>query len=162
MPEHPPKLAEFLLRWLVGGRDADAVAGDLRESFAERGGGLFWYWRQAVSCVAVRFSLHRRMLPGLGQDFHHALRMVRRNPGYAFTAMLCLALAMGVWSGTGKLFEAVYIIWWYIGPVHHDRNLDFMFTSPRSLSWDVLRFYLLAAFLLFGIALLGRRRQIQA
>ena len=84
--------------------------------------------------------------------------------GFAVGAVFIssLALAMGVWSGTGKLFEAVYIIWWYIGPVHHDRNLDFMFTSPRSLSWDVLRFYLLAAFLLFGIALLGRRRQIQA
>lgn len=73
-----------------------------------------------------------------------------------------LALAMGVWSGTGKLFEAVYIIWWYIGPLHHDRNLDFMFTSARSFSWNVLRFYLVAAFLLVAIALLGRRRQIQA
>ena len=73
-----------------------------------------------------------------------------------------LALAMGVWSGTGKLFEAVYIIWWYIGPLHHDRNLDFMFTSAQSFSWNVLRFYLVAAFLLVAIALMGRRRQIQA
>jgi len=80
--------------------------------------------------------------------------------GAAFISSL--ALAMGVWSGTGKLFEAVYIIWWYIGPLHHDRNLDFMFTSPTALSWGVLRFYLLAAFLLFGFALLGRRRQFQA
>jgi hypothetical protein len=84
--------------------------------------------------------------------------------GFAVGAVFIpsLALAMGVWSGTGKLLEAVYIIWWYIGPVHHDRNLDFMFTSPKSLSWGVLQFYLLAAFLLFGIALLGRRRQIRA
>jgi hypothetical protein len=84
--------------------------------------------------------------------------------GFAVGAVFIssLALAMGVWSGTGKLFEAVYIIWWYIGPVHHDRNLDFMFTSPQSFSWGVLRFYILAAFLLFGIAVLGRRRQIQA
>ena len=96
MPEAPPKLAESLLRWLVGGRDADAVAGDLRETFAARGGGRLWYWWQAVSCVAVRFSIHRRMLPGFGQDFHYALRTIRRNPGYALTAMLCLALAMGV------------------------------------------------------------------
>jgi len=73
-----------------------------------------------------------------------------------------LALALGVWSGTSKLFEALYIIWWYIGPLHHDRNLDFMFTSAQSFSWNVLRFYLVAAFLLFAIALLGRRRQIQA
>lgn len=84
--------------------------------------------------------------------------------GFAVGAVFIpsLALAMGVWSGTGKLFEAVYIIWWYIGPLHHDRNLDFMFTSSKSLTWGVLQFYLLAAFLLFGIALLGRKRQIQA
>jgi len=73
-----------------------------------------------------------------------------------------LAVAMGAWSGTSKLFEAVYIIWWYVGPLHHDRNLDFMFTSSQSFSWNVLRFYLVAAIILFVIALLGRRRQIQA
>jgi hypothetical protein len=84
--------------------------------------------------------------------------------GFAVGAVFIssLALAMGIWSGTGKLFEAVYVVWWYIGPLHHDRSLDFMFTSPGSFSWGVLRFYLLAAFLLFGIALVGRRRQIQA
>ena len=57
----PPKLAEWLLRWLVGGRDADAVACDLREQFADR--GRLWYWGQVLSCAAVRFSPHRRMLP---------------------------------------------------------------------------------------------------
>ncbi len=108
MPEDPPKLAERLLRWLVGGRDADAVAGDLRESFAARGGGKFWYWRQALSCLAVRLSPNRRMLPGLGQDFHHALRLLRRNPGYAFTAMLCLALAMGVNTTLFSFLDSLY------------------------------------------------------
>ena len=57
MPENPPRFAEAILRWLVGGRDADAVAGDLRESFAVRGGGTFWYCREAASCLAVRLSL---------------------------------------------------------------------------------------------------------
>src|SRR5437879_3064658 len=106
--QQPPKLAERFLRWLVGGRDADAVAGDLRESFAARGGGRFWYWRQAVSCITVRSSPNRRMLPGLGQDFHHALRMLRRNPGYAFTAMLCLALAMGVNTALFSFLDSLY------------------------------------------------------
>jgi predicted permease len=108
MPKHPPRLAEHLLRWLVGGRDADAVSGDLRESFEARGGGTLWYWSQAVSCIAVRLSLNRRMLPGLGQDFHHALRMIRRNPGYAFTAMLCLALAMGVNTTLFSFLDSLY------------------------------------------------------
>jgi predicted permease len=92
----PPRFAEWLLRRLVGGRDADAVAGDLRETLEARGGGRLWYWRQAVSCMAVRFSLYRRSLPGIGTDFSRALRRIRRNPGYALTAVLCLALALGV------------------------------------------------------------------
>ncbi len=84
--------------------------------------------------------------------------------GFAVGAIFIpsLALGMGAWSGTGKLFEAVYIIWWYVGPLHHDMNLDFMFTSPQSFSWNVLRSYLAAAITLFAIALLGRGRQIQA
>jgi hypothetical protein len=108
MSEQPPELAESLLRWLVGGRDADAVSGDLRESFAARGGGGLWYCGQALSCIAVRLSPHRRMLPGLGQDFQYALRTIRRNPGYALTAMLCLGLAMGVNATLFGLLDSVF------------------------------------------------------
>jgi ABC-type antimicrobial peptide transport system permease subunit len=107
VPE-PPKLAERLLRWLVGGRDADAVAGDLRETYQARGGSAFWYWGQALSCAAVRFSGYRRVLPGFGQDFTHALRSIRRNPGYAVTAMLCLALALGVNTTLFALLDSLY------------------------------------------------------
>ena len=32
-----------------------------------------------------------------------------------------LALAAGVWSQSSKLFEAVYLVWWYLGPVHCPR-----------------------------------------
>ena len=105
---NPPKLAEKLLRWLVGGRDADAVAGDLRETFEARGGSAWWYWRQALSCAAVRFSGHRRVLPGIGHDFTHAMRTMRKNPGYAATAMLCLALALGVNTTLFALLNSVY------------------------------------------------------
>ena len=73
----PPKFAEWLLRRLVGGRDADAVAGDLRETFEARDGGRLWYWWQALSCMAVRFSLYRRALPGIGTDFGRAVRRGR-------------------------------------------------------------------------------------
>jgi putative ABC transport system permease protein len=107
-PTQPPRLAESLLRWLVGGRDADAVSGDLREAFAARGGGRLWYWGQALSCIAVRLSPHRRMLPGLGKDFQYALRTMRRNPGYALTAVLCLALAMGANTTLFSLLDSMY------------------------------------------------------
>jgi predicted permease len=104
----PPKLAEWLLRRLVGGRDADAVAGDLRETFAARGAGRLWYWGQVLSCFAVRFSLYRRALPGIGTDFSRALRRMRRNPGYALTAMLCLALALGVNATLFSFLDSLY------------------------------------------------------
>jgi predicted permease len=104
----PPKFAEWLLRRLVGGRDADAVAGDLRETFEAHGGGRLWYWRQALSCMAVGFSLYRRALPGIGTDFSRAVRRIRRNPGYALTAMLCLALALGVNTTLFSLLDSLY------------------------------------------------------
>ncbi len=104
----PPKFAESLLRRLVGGRDADAVAGDLRETFEARGGGRLWYWRQVLSCLAVRFSFYRRALPGIGTDFSRALRRIRRNPGYAVTAMLCLALALGVNTTLFSFLDSLY------------------------------------------------------
>jgi predicted permease len=105
---NPSKRAERLVRWLVGGRDADAVAGDLRETFEARGGSAWWYWRQTLSCAAVRLSRHRRVLPGIGHDFTHAMRTIRKNPGYATTAMLCLALALGVNTTLFALLNSVY------------------------------------------------------
>jgi hypothetical protein len=45
-----------------------------------------------------------------------------------------MALALGVWSGSSKAFEAIYTVWWYIGPAHHTPGMDFMGTSLTS-SW---------------------------
>ena len=36
-----------------------------------------------------------------------------------------LALALGVWSGGSRLFEAVYTAWWYVGPLNAVLALDF-------------------------------------
>lgn len=43
-----------------------------------------------------------------------------------------LALALGVWSGTSKTFEALYTVWWYVGPAHQIPGLDFLGSSPES------------------------------
>jgi hypothetical protein len=43
-----------------------------------------------------------------------------------------LALALGVWSGSGKAFEAIYTVWWYMGPAHHTPGIDFMGVSAAS------------------------------
>jgi hypothetical protein len=43
-----------------------------------------------------------------------------------------LALGLGVVTGTRKAFEAIYTMWWYVGPLHHIPGLDFMSTTAGS------------------------------
>ena len=65
-----------------------------------------------------------------------------------------LALALGVLSSSRKLFEALYTAWWYVGPVHHVRGLDFMGTTPESSTPAA---YLAATALLLLTAYLWRK-----
>jgi macrolide transport system ATP-binding/permease protein len=116
LSDQPPKIAERLLRRLVPGREGEIIAGDLREEFRERGGGRLWYWKEALSCAAVRFSPHRLTAPDLRQDLHYAVRLLRRNPGYAATAMVCLALWIGV---NATVFGMVNELFWQPLPVPH-------------------------------------------
>jgi hypothetical protein len=73
-----------------------------------------------------------------------------------------LALALGVWSGSRKLFEIIYLLLWYIGPLHAVRQLDFMGVTPAAIASGIPRFYLAAALVLFASAFVGRKRQLQA
>jgi len=43
-----------------------------------------------------------------------------------------LALTLGVLTESRKPFEALYIAWWYTGPLHHLPKLDFMATTAQS------------------------------
>ncbi|HKV80176.1 MAG TPA: hypothetical protein VJP02_18655 [Candidatus Sulfotelmatobacter sp.] len=68
-----------------------------------------------------------------------------------------LALALGVWTGGSKAFEAIYIIWWYMGPAHHIPGIDFMGTTAAS-STPIP--YLIATVFLLGAAYLRRRSRL--
>ncbi len=68
-----------------------------------------------------------------------------------------LALALGVWSGSSKFFEALYTVWWYVGPLHQTPALDFVGGSRASSSPGL--YLLLGAGLLLA-SCLGRRRQV--
>ena len=68
-----------------------------------------------------------------------------------------LALALGVWSGSSKPFEAIYTVWWYIGPANHVPGLDFMGTSPASS--QPAQYLVLTLFLLTAVYV-GRRRKL--
>jgi hypothetical protein len=72
-----------------------------------------------------------------------------------------LALAAGTFSGSPKLFEAVYVILWYAGPINRVGPLDFMGTTSGTATGKVALAYLLGAAMLLLLAFLGRRRQVQ-
>jgi hypothetical protein len=67
------------------------------------------------------------------------------------------ALALGVWSGSSRLFEALYTLWWYVGPMNHVPGLDFTGVARSSFSTPL---YLLAAAALLTMAYFGRRREL--
>ena len=64
-----------------------------------------------------------------------------------------LALALGAWSGSNRLFEIVYMLWWYRGAFQHGPGLDFI--AQPSLLYAGIGLALLAA------AMVGRGVQIQ-
>jgi hypothetical protein len=67
------------------------------------------------------------------------------------------ALALGVWSGSSKLFEALYTLWWYVGPMNHTAGLDFTGMAPARFG---VPFYLLATLALLMAAYSGRRGKL--
>jgi len=68
-----------------------------------------------------------------------------------------MALALGVWSGASKAFEAIYTVWWYVGPAHQMPGLDFMGTTPASSAPAA---YALAALALLAAAYWRRRQSL--
>jgi hypothetical protein len=68
-----------------------------------------------------------------------------------------LALACGAWSGGSKLFEALYVVFWYVGPLQPVPALDFMGASDLSIAAGMPRYYAIAAAACLGLAVAGRR-----
>jgi hypothetical protein len=71
-----------------------------------------------------------------------------------------MALCLGTWSGGSKLFEAVYTVVWYVGPMQHVPALDFMGASDAALAARMPVVFAVAALALFGGAVAGRRFQM--
>lgn len=68
-----------------------------------------------------------------------------------------LALACGVWSNASKLFEILYILFWYLGPINKLSQLDYIGVTGESQPLT----FILAALALVAIAVLGRMRQLK-
>lgn len=68
-----------------------------------------------------------------------AIRLLIAGDVHGFVGLLAgacfipsLALALGVWSGSSKFFEALYTVWWYTGALHHVPGLDYTGTVATS------------------------------
>jgi hypothetical protein len=68
-----------------------------------------------------------------------------------------LALASGVWSGTSKLFEILYMLIWYLGPLNKLMALDYIGSHGNGR----LEFFIPVSIVLIVIAFMGRTRQIR-
>jgi hypothetical protein len=72
-----------------------------------------------------------------------------------------LALALGSLSGSSKLFEIIYMLWWYFGPMNHLPMLDFMSVTKNAIAMHVSFMYAIAAVVLLVLAFVGRQRQLR-
>jgi hypothetical protein len=68
-----------------------------------------------------------------------------------------LALASGVWSGTSRLFEILYITAWYLGPLNKVTELDFIGSHSNGSPQLFIPF----SITLIAFAILGRSRQLR-
>lgn len=71
-----------------------------------------------------------------------------------------MALAMGIWSGTSKLFEALYLTLWYVGPVNHYPALDYAGITAVSGTTVLPVTWIGLALVFAALAIIGRYRQI--
>ena len=105
------------MRWLAGAEDRAVMVGDLDEEFAarareSRAGARRWYWRQACASMPSALRLRwRRAAPatGLGGDASRALRLLRRQPGFAAAAIVTMALGAGITTAVVSVVEAVLL-----------------------------------------------------
>ncbi len=69
-----------------------------------------------------------------------------------------LALAAGVWTGNRRLFEALYLALWYIGPMQRVTLLDYIGVTPEAVAARVWIVWAGLAGMLIVAAVAGRRR----
>ena len=72
-----------------------------------------------------------------------------------------LALALGVWTGGSRAFEALYTALWYMGPLQPVAPLDFMAASRGAIESGMPAIYAGLTVVLLAASFLGRRWQLR-
>ncbi len=70
------------------------------------------------------------------------------------------ALALGCWSGTTKLFQALYLFIWYLAAVQGVIFIDFIGHSPQAVALGIPWIVAIFTLVLLITAALGRRHQL--
>jgi hypothetical protein len=72
-----------------------------------------------------------------------------------------LALALGIITGSGKFFEALLTILWYVGPMNHTIGLDYTGAANAQQTFRYALIYLALAAVFLCAAFLTRSRQLR-
>jgi hypothetical protein len=112
-------------------------------------------WLAGVT-VAVIAGLGVGARLALGGDLHGVLAW---SVGALFIPSL--ALAAGVWTHSGKLFEILYLLIWYIGPMNRIPFLDFMGTTEPAAESGASAGFATATVALLILAGWGRRHALR-
>ncbi|UCE17594.1 MAG: hypothetical protein JSV84_11990 [Gemmatimonadota bacterium] len=71
-----------------------------------------------------------------------------------------LALALGTWSNTPRMFEVIYLILWY-GTFNLAGGMDFKGLALEDVSWEIPFVCLGLSLLLYVVAVVGRWKELQ-
>jgi hypothetical protein len=116
------------------------------------------FWAMWVTGVIVSLAFGGGVILSMGFKGDLA-RMAAMSVGAIFIPSL--ALFLGVWTGSHKVFEFLYTLLWYIGPMNGVISLDFMGVVPDSVETGVWLRYLGGAVVLVMLAFMGRKIQVE-
>ncbi len=72
-----------------------------------------------------------------------------------------LSITLGIWTGTSKTFEVVYLVMMFVGIMNNVSVFDFIGVVEGSIESGMPIFYLAATIVLVIGAVIGRKRQIK-